>query len=104
MAMVRSLSPISSFSRADSVDEGTYLDGDLDCNGEVDFGDFLVLSQNFGFTNEEALAAVPEPNSLVGATRWDRLSYQNIAKRDDENGMHLANVSSEEAGLLYALD
>lgn len=43
-------------------DEGGYLDGDLDCDGEVGFTDFLLLSFNFGLSSEE-IAPVPEPST-----------------------------------------
>ena len=53
-----------------------YTDGDFDKDGEVGFGDFLLLSQSFGkggdFSADVAMAAaVPEPSAvsllLVGA-------------------------------------
>lgn len=42
---------------------GSYVEGDADCSGEVDFADFLVLSRNYGLTSGAAAAAVPEPTS-----------------------------------------
>ena len=42
---------------------GQYTDGDLDKSGEIQFGDFLILSANFG-TSAEVAASVPEPASL----------------------------------------
>jgi hypothetical protein len=39
--------------------------GDIDCNGTVAFGDFLVLSSNFGQAVSVAAASVPEPSSWV---------------------------------------
>ena len=39
---------------------GQYTDGDFDADGEVQFSDFLTLSQNFGVSSPKA-AAVPEP-------------------------------------------
>ena len=41
-----------------------YEDGDVDCNGAVEFADFLTLSANFGQTLGGA-AAVPEPSGLT---------------------------------------
>jgi hypothetical protein len=38
--------------------------GDLDGDGNVGFPDFLILSDNFGRTANEA-AAVPEPSSAA---------------------------------------
>ena len=47
---------------------------DIDLDGKVGFPDFLVLSDNFGKTSEQQLAAVPEPASLPlnGAGAEDR--------------------------------
>ena len=41
----------------------SYVEGDADCSGEVDFADFLVLSRNYGLTSGGVAAAVPEPSS-----------------------------------------
>jgi hypothetical protein len=45
---------------------GSYTDGDLDLDGEVQFSDFVLLANAFGTTS--AAAAVPEPStwSLLG--------------------------------------
>lgn len=40
------------------------LEGDIDCDGRVAFGDFIVLSQTFGQSAPIA-AAVPEPAGVV---------------------------------------
>lgn len=39
-----------------------YVGGDLDCDGTVKFGDFLILSSNFGKSAASTMAAVPEPS------------------------------------------
>ena len=43
---------------------GDYTSGDFDKDGEVQFSDFVILSENFGQTGGGAAAAVPEPSSL----------------------------------------
>ena len=44
------------------------LKGDIDQNGEVGFGDFLILSGNFGLQGEAAQGGVvPEPSSYLMA-------------------------------------
>jgi len=40
---------------------GRYVDGDADGNGTVEFGDFLILSSNFGAAS--APSSVPEPSA-----------------------------------------
>ena len=42
----------------------SYSDGDVDGNGTVEFADFLALSTNFG--QSAAASAVPEPSSMLG--------------------------------------
>jgi len=43
---------------------GTYSQGDINCNGRVQFADFLILAANFGKSASVA-SAVPEPNGLM---------------------------------------
>ena len=43
----------------------TYGEGDIDCDGTVAFGDFLVLSNNFGQSLGAGVASVPEPTTGV---------------------------------------
>ena len=44
--------------------EGTWREGDFDGDGTVGFSDFLALSENFGGSAEASAAAVPEPTGL----------------------------------------
>ena len=43
-------------------DVTSHTEGDIDCNGKVEFADFLVLSANFG--QEVGAQAVPEPSAV----------------------------------------
>lgn len=40
---------------------GDHAIGDIDCNGDAAFPDFLILAENFGKT-ARAAASVPEPD------------------------------------------
>lgn len=42
----------------------SYEQGDVNCGGDVDFADFITLSTNFGMT-AEAVASVPEPSTML---------------------------------------
>lgn len=42
-----------------------HTEGDIDCNGQVEFADFLVLSSNFGSSVGAEASAVPEPSGLA---------------------------------------
>lgn len=44
--------------------QASYVEGDLDCNGSVEFGDFLILASQFG---NAAIASrvVPEPGGFI---------------------------------------
>jgi hypothetical protein len=44
--------------------EGGWANGDFDGNGNVDFPDFLALSANFGRDADAAVSAVPEPTGI----------------------------------------
>lgn len=44
---------------------GRYIDGDIDDNGRVEFADFLKLSSNFGRSSAASLTVVPEPGGLT---------------------------------------
>ncbi len=45
--------------------DANYSMGDLDCNGSVGFPDFLILSANFGQAVGAEGAAVPEPSGRL---------------------------------------
>ena len=63
-AMEKLNSQISSFFLATSEkDVDGHAAGDIDCNGKVEFADFLVLSGNFGKYVGGA-ESVPEPSGL----------------------------------------
>ena len=49
-------------SAAYGMENPTWSSGDHNCNGSVDFGDFLTLSANFGQSGP-IVNAVPEPDS-----------------------------------------
>ena len=42
---------------------GSYSQGDLNCSGDIRFDDFLLLSNSFGAKAE--VAAIPEPTNLA---------------------------------------
>ncbi len=44
---------------------GVYTDGDFDKDGEVQFSDFVILSENFGQSGGAMAAAVPEPSTAL---------------------------------------
>lgn len=44
---------------------GDWRQGDFDGNGEVEFADFLALSSNFGEMANSSAASVPEPSSAL---------------------------------------
>ena len=55
---------------------GGWGQGDFDGNGEIDFSDFLALSANFGLAGSTSAAAVPEPTGVCLALfRYPRLDW-----------------------------
>ncbi len=47
------------------ANSGFYTDGDFDCDGQVQFSDFVILSERFGQSAaDSALSSVPEPAGL----------------------------------------
>ncbi len=46
-------------------DSGGYTRGDFDKDGEIQFSDFVILSENFGLTGGAEAAAVPEPSAVA---------------------------------------
>jgi len=67
---------------------GTYRQGDLDCSGEVSFADFLVMSNNFGQSNQGALS-VPEPTLHLG---W-LLAIAGLRRRRGKQRVSLSTSS-----------
>ncbi len=44
---------------------GDWINGDFDFSGSIDFGDYLILEAAFGDTVPAEAAAVPEPGTLA---------------------------------------
>lgn len=58
-----------------------YVGGDLDCDGTVLFGDFLTLSSNFGKSAASSLASVPEPSGMLALLIGAALGFVGARRR-----------------------
>ena len=58
-----------------------YVGGDLDCDGTVLFGDFLTLSSNFGKSAASSLASVPEPSGMLALSIGAALGFVGARRR-----------------------